>query len=196
MRLGMAALAVVLAGSGCVAKSKYTALENQLQNCRERNKNDKGGNPEHKALLDQLKPLVDRGVLEVTDEGGRTAIAMRAEVLFPSGSAVLSSNGRSTVSEVGRVLGRRTDLDWQIEGHTDNEPIHTEEFPNNWHLGAARAMAVLDVMVSSGMSPSHVSAASFGQYAPVASNGSESGKQRNRRIEIVLLPEIRAKRLE
>jgi chemotaxis protein MotB len=184
-----------MVATGCVSQSKYNELENQLQNCREKRK-ESPVLQDYREIIQQLRPLVDRGLLEVTEDGGRTAIAMRSEVLFPSGSAQLSPSGRETVSEVGRILGRRTDVDWQVEGHTDPEPISTAEFPDNWHLGAARALAVLKVLVSSGMAPGNVSAATFGQFAPVASNGTEAGKQKNRRIEIVVLPQLRAKRLE
>ena len=197
MRSFVVATVCVMLAAGCVPKAKYDDLETQLKQCE--NKLDRRGAGEgkaHKELMDQLQPLVRSGVLEVEDEGGRTSIAMRSEVLFPSGSAQLSTDGKRTISEVGRVLASRTDLDWQIEGHTDNEPISTDEFPDNWQLGAARAMSVLRVMVQAGMSAERVSAATFGQYQPVVPNTSEGNKAQNRRIEIVLLPEIRAKKLK
>jgi chemotaxis protein MotB len=191
------AVLVAVGSAGCVAKSKYVELENQLENCREKNRGGgegRRGTGDRAELIQQLQPLVQKGILEVEDIDGRTVIGMRAEVLFPSGSADLSASGKETIREVGGILARRTDLNWQIEGHTDNEPISTAEFPDNWHLGAARAMAVLRVLINAGMDPNHVSAATFGQYAPVASNTSDSGKAMNRRIEIVLLPEIRRRR--
>jgi chemotaxis protein MotB len=185
-------LALVLSVVGCVPKSQYTKLEHQLEQCREGKKKGAG---EMGEIVRQLQPLVDRGVLEVEDVDGRTVIGMKAEVLFPSGSAALSDDGRATVKEIGRVLGTRTDLNWQIEGHTDNEAINTAEFPDNWHLGAARAIAVLDVLVHNGLAVGRVSAATFGEYTPVASNDTPAGRAQNRRIEIVLLPEVRKRRL-
>ncbi|MEQ1570041.1 MAG: OmpA family protein [Myxococcota bacterium] len=187
----MLALAVV---AGCVPKSQYLELENQLDNCRDKLDNGPkrgGGNGPYAEIVKQLQPLVDRGVLEVAQQDGRTIIGMKSEVLFPSGSAALSPDGRGTVREIGEILARQTDLNWQVEGHTDNEPISTAEFPDNWHLGGARSVAVLQVLINSGMDPGHLSAATFGEFSPVASNGTPTGKALNRRIEIVMLPEVR-----
>lgn len=122
---------------------------------------------------------------------------MRAEVLFPSGSAALSPDGKGTVTEIGRVLARRAATAyWQVEGHTDTEPISSAEFPSNWYLGSARAIAVLEVLVAAGLAPDHVSAATFGQHAPETSNATEPGRAQNRRIEIVLLPTVATKKLD
>ncbi len=199
MRIVVFVLAATLA-SGCVSKSKYMQIENQLETCRtrlqkHRARNDDGKKGARDELAKQLQPLIDRGVLEVEDVEGRTVIGMRSEVLFPSGSAELSDNGRTTVSDLGRVLARRTEARWQVEGHTDNEAISTAQFPSNWDLGAARALAVLKVMMQAGMSPQRVSAATFGEYAPVASNATAANRAFNRRIEVVLLPEAGIRKL-
>jgi chemotaxis protein MotB len=183
---------------GCVPQSKYLELESQYDACQR--KLDRCGerqpNPDRSALLEQLRPLVQRGLLTVKDEDGRTTVQMKAEVLFPSGSAELSPSGRETVAEVARILARQTPgAYWQIEGHTDTEPISTEQFPSNWHLGASRAIAVLQVMLAHGMDNDRLSAATFGEFTPVASNGTPTGRAENRRIELVLLPEVSGKRL-
>ena len=116
---------------------------------------------------------------------------MAADVLFASGSAVLSNSGRDNVAEIARILAKRVgDRDFQVEGHTDNEPINTPEFPNNWYLGAARAIAVTQVMINNGFPDDHISASSFADNSPVAPNASAAGKAQNRRIEIVLLPDL------
>jgi chemotaxis protein MotB len=189
-------LVVALGAGGCVPKSKYLEVQNKLDNCQ--SKLDKrgggGGGGQKGELVQQLQPLIDKGLLEVDDDDGRTTIGMKAEVLFPSGSAVLSESGRDTVRQIGVVLARNTTLNWQVEGHTDNEDIHTAEFPDNWHLGAARAMAVLQVLLNAGMQGDRLSAATFGEYQPVASNASDTGRALNRRIEIVLLPEVHRKK--
>jgi chemotaxis protein MotB len=184
------AVAVASGSGGCVAKSKYLEAQKSLRQCENKLDKRRTGTSPNADLVAQLQPLIARGVLDVVDQDGRTVIGMRANVLFPSGSAQLSAEGRDTVQQVGRVLARKTDLDWQVEGHTDNQPISSASFPDNWHLGAARAISVLDVMVKAGMSPDHVSAATFGEFAPIASNSSDDGRSRNRRIEIVLLPEV------
>lgn len=143
-----------------------------------------------KELLEDLKPLIDRGLLSVEFVDGRVVLGMTADVLFPSGSAELSPDGKKTIGELTQALRRRTsDQNFQIEGHTDNEPIHTAEFPDNWHLGAARSITVLEFMVEQGFPKNRLSAATFGDTQPVASNMGV-GKAQNRRIEIVLLPDL------
>ena len=199
MRIVVCLLVASLAG-GCVSKARFATVESQLDTCRERlqkhrDRNDDGKKGERDELAKQLQPLIDRGVLEVEDVEGRTVIGMRSEVLFPSGSAELSNNGRATIVDLGRVLAARTEARWQVEGHTDNAPIATAQFPSNWDLGAARSLAVLKVMLKSGMSPERVSAATFGEFAPVASNASDPSRALNRRIEVVLLPEAGTRKL-
>jgi chemotaxis protein MotB len=82
------------------------------------------------------------------------------------------------------------DRKFQVEGHTDNVPIRTEQFPSNWELASARALTVLKTMVDAGMPAARVSAASFGDSKPAASNDSSDGKAQNRRIEIVVVPDL------
>jgi chemotaxis protein MotB len=206
MRTSFAVIALTLAGSGCVSKTKYAEIQNQLDGCRNRLEKARegegggGGGGGARAgvrteLQKQLQGLIDRGVLEIEDADGRTTVAMKAEVLFPSGSAELSPAGRETVAEVARALARQTDANWQVEGHTDDQPITGQANYDNWNLGADRALAVLRVMLNNGMSADHVSAATFGEHAPVASNATEQGRAHNRRIEIALLPQVGTRKL-
>jgi chemotaxis protein MotB len=190
---------------GCVSQAKYAQLESQLEACRNKKGGGGGGGggsggggggaETRRALLEQLKPLVDRGILEVEDYDGRTVIGMRSEVLFPSGSWELSPDGKATIREVGKALNNQTNTRWQIEGHTDNDPMQGNL--TNWELGANRALAVLHVMVEAGMSSDRLSAATFGEFNPVVKNDTDEHKAKNRRIEIVLLRDFRAaKQLE
>ena len=77
-----------------------------------------------------------------------------------------------------------------MEGHTDNVPIRTEQFPSNWELASARALTVLKTMVDAGLPAARVSAASFGDSKPTAGNDTTDGKALNRRIEIVVVPDL------
>ncbi len=205
------ALALSLAlASGCVAKSRYGELEDQYSSAQEQiahqeqrierleEKLEKStGLAEEAAqklleLRKEFQPLIDRGVLEVTVDEGRIVIGMAADVLFPSGSADLSADGRDTVRQVARLLSKREDRDFQVEGHTDSDPIASSAFPSNWHLGSARAINVVQVMIEAGMSAEQISAATFADTRPVAPNDSAAGKAKNRRIEVVLLPDLSA----
>jgi chemotaxis protein MotB len=181
--------------SGCVSTSQYLKVQKENERLHERiEKMDERAEAmlrAYKELLADFKPLIDRGLLKIEVVDGRITLGMASDVLFASGSADLSSGGRENIVEITRILSKKVgDRDFQVEGHTDTEPINTPQFPNNWHLGAARALAVTQLMVANGFPEDHISAASFGDNSPVASNGSASGKAQNRRIEIVLLPEL------
>ena len=141
-------------------------------------------------LMEEFKPLIDRGVLELKVDKGSITLGMAADVLFPSGSAELSEEGRANIGEVALLLGRRTDREFQVQGHTDDDPIATNEFPSNWHLGAARALNVARFMIDSGMSATQLSAATYGEHAPLGRNDTDAHKAANRRIEIVFVPDL------
>lgn len=186
---------ILTLSAGCVAKSQY--LELQAENDRLQQRVDRldarleRQQAQAKELMEDLKPLIDRGVLKVEVVKGRVSIAVASDVLFASGSAELTESARRDVAEVSRALSRRAaEHHFQVEGHTDSEPIRTAQFPNNWYLGAARAIAVAEQMIASGFPRDHLSAASFADTQPVGSNSSESGRRLNRRIEIVLLPDL------
>jgi chemotaxis protein MotB len=197
-------LAILALGhiSGCVAQSKYAQLEGNLELARKENARlrqqvstlearQEAREKAYQELLADLRPLIDRGVLKVSLVGERVTIGMASDVLFASGSAELSSDGATNVLELARALRlRAADHDFQVEGHTDGAPISTPQFPSNWHLGAARALTVVRAMVEAGFPAANLSAASFGSEQPVAPNASEAGRAQNRRIEVVLLPDL------
>jgi chemotaxis protein MotB len=203
------ALALCLALSvGCVAKSKYIALEDQYTSAQTQLTEQQASIDKLEAdlakskklaqsaarkleeLRREFQPLVDRGVLEVTVDEGRIVIGMKADVLFPSGSAELSDEGRDTITQVAKLLSKRSDREFQVEGHTDSDPINSSAFPTNWHLGSARAINVVQVMIEAGMGSDQISAATFAATRPVAGNADAAGKSQNRRIEVVLLPDL------
>jgi len=201
-------MAALVLSSGCVSKTKYQQLEtqyttgqqrlNQLQTENSRlNKivqaRDKAAQARlaaYKELAAELKPLVDQGLLEVTVDDGRVVIGMASDVLFESGSADLSAVGRSNVIKVGKILVRRTQRDLQIQGHTDSDAISSDDFADNWRLGAARALAVVDTMTQAGVPADRLSGATYGDTRPVVGNDTDVHKARNRRIEIVIEPDF------
>jgi chemotaxis protein MotB len=117
----------------------------------------------------------------------------QSEVLFPSGSADLSGGGRGQIERVAGVLkeisGRiPKDVDWvlQVDGHTDQRPIHTAQFPSNWELSTARAISVVKLLLDLGLPPDRLAAAGYGEYRPIDTSNDEIGWRRNRRIEFKL----------
>ena len=141
-------------------------------------------------LTNKFSALVDAGKLKVSVVNGRMVVQMQTDVLFSSGSADLSSEGTAAIEEVSGLLASLEERRYQIEGHTDNDPIHTTAFPSNWELAAARAISVVSVMVDEGMEPKRVSGVSYGETTPIAANESPEGKAQNRRIEIVVVPDL------
>lgn len=145
---------------------------------------------EFRDLLAKFKTLIDAGKLQVRIVDGRMVVQLATDVLFASGQASLSPDGKAAVREVAGVLKGLSDRAFQVEGHTDDVPIKTDRFPSNWELASARALTVVREMLDVGVAPDHVSAASYGEFDPVAPNTSKEGKAQNRRIQIVIVPDL------
>lgn len=145
---------------------------------------------EFKSLLAKFKSLIDAGKLKVRIVDGRMVVVLATDILFGSGSANLSKDGKTALAEVAQVLASIPKRSFQVEGHTDNVPIATAQYPSNWELASARAVNVLKSMVDSGLPSERVSAASFGDARPAVANDSADGKAQNRRIEIIIVPDL------
>ncbi len=131
--------------------------------------------------------LAGRG--DVTIVGDR--FVFQSEVLFDSAEAILKPEGQRQLAEFAtklRDIAQRmpADLDWvlQVEGHTDNQPIRTAQFPSNWELSAARAIAVVRGLVAEGMDPNRLVAAGHAEFRPLAAGNDPATRARNRRIEL------------
>lgn len=145
---------------------------------------------EYRGLLARFQALIDAGKLKVKIVDGRMVVALATDILFPSGSAHLSKDGKAAIEEVAQILTSIPDRKYQVEGHTDNVPIRTAQYPSNWELASARALTVVKAMVEAGMPADRLSAASFGEHKPAASNETKEGRDANRRIEIVVVPDL------
>jgi chemotaxis protein MotB len=141
-------------------------------------------------LAERFKKMVDAGQLKVIMRGGRMLLELRNDVLFDSGRTDLKEEGKKTLVEVAAVLRTLPDRRFQVAGHTDNVKIQTPRFPSNWELSTARAVEVVKLLVDSGMDARNVSAAGYGEFAPVESNDTPEGRAKNRRIEIALVPNL------
>lgn len=147
---------------------------------------------EYRSLLAKFKSLIDAGKLKVKIVDGRMVVVLATDVLFSSGSASLSRDGKAAIAEVAQLLASIPERTFQVEGHTDNVPISTAQYPSNWELAAARAITVLKTMVEAGMPANRISAASFADSRPAASNDTPEGRAQNRRIEITIVPDLSA----
>jgi chemotaxis protein MotB len=124
-------------------------------------------------------------------EGDR--FVFQSELLFPTGSATLTPEGQRQLGELAKTLKSTTaqipgDINWvlRVDGHTDRRPISTERFPSNWDLSTARALSVVEFLISQGIPPNRLVAAGFGEFHPIDQSGTPESLARNRRIEIKL----------
>lgn len=145
---------------------------------------------EFRKLLTRFKSLTDAGELSIQIKDGKMVVVLPSDVLFKSGSARLSKKGQETIQKVAGVLVTIPKKQFQVEGHTDNVPIKTKKYSSNWKLASARALTVLNIMKKAGMPEARMSAAAFGDTKPVASNESKDGRKLNRRIEVVVVPDL------
>lgn len=124
-------------------------------------------------------------VMRVTPEG--FVISLKDLGFFNSGEAVLLPGAAGKIGRIAKVLSQHG-LDLRVEGHSDNQPIHTAEFRSNWELSTARAMTVMLLLVDdSGIDPRKVSVAGYGEYRPIADNATPEGRQMNRRVDLVVV---------
>jgi chemotaxis protein MotB len=124
-------------------------------------------------------------VMRVTPEG--FVVSLKDMGFFNSGQAVLMPGASGKIRRIATVLTQHG-LDLRVEGHSDDQPIHTAQFRSNWELSTARAMAVLMLLVDeSGMDPTKISVAGYGQYRPIADNSTPEGRQMNRRVDLVVV---------
>jgi chemotaxis protein MotB len=145
---------------------------------------------EWRKLTSKLADMISAGKIKVSIRDGRMMVDLPSSVLFASGSADLSEAGRPALAQVAEVLKEFPDRQFLVAGHTDNVPIKTAAYKDNWELSAARALTVTKFMIESGLKPRMIAAAGYGEFDPVSTNSTPKGKQNNRRIEIILLPNI------
>jgi chemotaxis protein MotB len=128
--------------------------------------------------------------IEANLEARGVVINLSDKILFESGKADLSPSAKATLDGLGLIL-LATDRQIKVEGHTDNVPINTPQFPSNWQLSTSRATNVIMHWISTHpKSASKLSAAGYGEYRPITDNSSASGKAKNRRVEIIVMREI------
>ena len=143
-------------------------------------------------LENRLRSEIDdkEVTVEMLERG--LVITFVAEVLFGSGKATLRQTALDRLDKVSQVLNTTVkDLNVGIEGHTDNEPIKKSGWKSNWELSAHRAMSVLHYLVNEhDVNPARLSATGYGEYRSVDTNNTKAGRQRNRRVEIVILPKV------
>lgn len=139
-----------------------------------------------------LQPLIDKDQIKVKNNDLWVEIEIKSNILFGSGSAILSASAKPVLRKIAGVI-KGYDNQIQVEGFTDNIPIDTDEFPSNWELSAARAASVVHLFSQDKVKPHRLSALAYGQYKPIATNVTPEGRAKNRRINIVILSDAIAR---
>ncbi|WP_437600446.1 OmpA family protein [Sorangium sp. So ce590] len=147
-------------------------------------------------LVGQLEKEVDAGKVRVGLRAGQVAIEVPSDALFDAGGADLKPAGRAVLDGIAKVLRAMPDRKFQVAGHTDNDGRRARRarFTSSWELSTARAAAVVKRLVERGVPPQALSAAGYGEFAPLGPNDTAAGRARNRRIEIGLVAEQEAER--
>lgn len=144
-----------------------------------------------KDIMDALAPLVRAGKVRVLETSRGVTIEIADSALFAVGQAILNTESSRALAAVAEVIAT-SDFPVTIEGHTDNVPIKTLQFPSNWELSAVRATTVLRIFADSGVPADRLTAIGYGETRPVEPNDSIEGRARNRRVSIQIdsaLPE-------
>ena len=186
----------VLAGGQITGAIAYSGLPTQAPFAPAPNASNQGLPPgpsaeEVLALQQELRGAIGNELknqeieLSITPEG--FVISLKELGFFNSGQSALLPGAAEKLIRISRILSAHG-LQLRIEGHTDNQPIHNDQFQSNWELSTARAMAVLTILVEKAkFDPRKVSVAGFGEYHPAADNATPEGRAKNRRVDLVVL---------
>jgi chemotaxis protein MotB len=140
-------------------------------------------------LKDALGPLVKDGHAHVSDGAYGLTLDINSSMLFALGDAQLSPAAAGIMEKIAGILASSA-FPVVVEGHTDNTPINTAQFPSNWELSSMRASSLVRVFVDNGISAARLSAVGYADQRPLADNATTDGRQRNRRVAITIaLPE-------
>ncbi len=137
-------------------------------------------------LQDALNPLVQSGAVRLARLPYGIAVEINASVLFAPAQATLQPDSIAALSAVARVL-TETDNVIKVEGHTDNLPIASGQYPSNWELSSARASSVVRLFIANGVVATRLTAIGYADNRPVASNDVAEGRSRNRRVTLMIL---------
>ncbi len=129
--------------------------------------------------------LSDKVSTTVAERGLKVRL-LTDRLLFSSGSAVINPGAYGTLDKIGAIIAGERKHPVEVEGHTDNRPIHTSQYPSNWQLSGGRAAAVVQRLIGAGVVARRTSLAGYAAEHPVGSNESSAGRARNRRVEIIL----------
>ena len=140
-----------------------------------------------KLLVEALKQEIQRGEVDIHMEPRGLVVSLKQGALFDSGDDTVKPSALATIRKVANVLTQLTNQ-IRLEGHTDNVPIHNERFHSNWELSSARSIAILQLLSQAFRIPmTRMAVSGYADVAPVASNTTDEGRTKNRRVDVVIL---------
>lgn len=147
------------------------------------------------SLLGSIKGALvgyDKGELDVYVKDGQVYVSLSEQLLFNSGSYKIDTKGKEALGKLAKVLKEQQDIEIAVEGHTDNVPYKGGDLlKDNWDLSVKRATTIARVLTEDyGVQPKRITASGKGEFSPVASNDTEEGRQKNRRTEIIITPNL------
>jgi chemotaxis protein MotB len=146
------------------------------------------------ALVTSLKGVLGNIAdedIEINVEKGVVYVSISDKLLFRSGSFTVNNAAKEVLGKVAKVINDKPELEFMVEGHTDNVPIKVEGTQDNWDLSVRRATAIVRILQKDfDIAPERMTAAGRGEYIPVADNDSSAGRAKNRRTRIVVLPKL------
>ncbi|NOZ52274.1 MAG: flagellar motor protein MotD [Gammaproteobacteria bacterium] len=143
-----------------------------------------------------LKDMIDKDIVNVNKTNKGVEIEIKSSILFKSGKAYLNIGATPVLKKIAKIV-KKLPNEINVEGFTDNVPIKTAAFPSNWELSAARAASVVHLFTQAGVAPKRLAAIGYGEFKPVAPNATSIGREKNRRVAILILnrPNERRKQL-
>ncbi len=167
-------------------------LLNEQQKKEEKEKSEQFEN-NYKAAKELLEDDKNAGKLELEVKGKTVIIRVKENVSFPSGSDILEGSFQRTLKRISQVV-KKSKGTIQVSGHTDNIPIRTARFRNNWDLSAARASTIgTKIITKAQVNPNRLVIQGYADTRPLVKNSSQENRAKNRRVEIALIPEVKRK---
>ena len=130
--------------------------------------------------------------ITVKVKNGKVYVSLAEQLLFNSGSIEVDAKGVTALQQLGKAIKDQRDINIMVEGHTDNVPIskRSQYMNDNWDLSVMRATSITKILMKAGVSPQQITASGRGEFSPLASNDTPQNKQRNRRTEIIITPNL------
>jgi len=182
---------VALRDRNAELEAQNQRLRDELAELKKKKEEIQTESKAYKDLLNEMKGEMAKGQVTIEELKGKLTLGLADQILFDSGQSEVKKDGLAILKRIVDILAKVTDKAIRVEGHTDNVPIAgrlAQRFPTNWELSAARAINVARFLQENGIDPQILSAVAYGEYKPIADNSTPEGRQKNRRIAIILLP--------